>query len=96
MHLLAECNTIEFVQHKLRQSVEQPHQCGVRNPEYSAISDPTKTHKNTPNATFACQGSWGLYFSPSRVTILRLRSFNSSWQPQTSIFVRPVFPSTIC
>ena len=28
--------------------------------------------------------TWQLYFSPSRVTILRLRSFNSSWQPPTS------------
>jgi hypothetical protein len=47
MHLVAECNTLEFAQHKLRQSVEQPHQCGVRTPEYSARH--TRTHQMPPS-----------------------------------------------
>jgi hypothetical protein len=36
--------------------------CGTGTPLYSAISDPTSTHKKTPKATLAYQGSYCLDF----------------------------------
>ena len=36
--------------------------CGTGTPPYSAISDPTSTHKKTPKATLAYQGSYCLDF----------------------------------
>ena len=52
MHLLAECNTLEFVQHKLRQIRAIRSNAGLDNPELSQSAIPARRNKNMPDAAF--------------------------------------------
>ena len=63
--------------------------CGTGTPLYSAISDPTSTHKKTPKATLAYQGSYCLDLLVLGVGILL--SFKAIRRPPVSCVRETLF-----